>query len=226
MNKNSVNSHPLLCLAVLSLLLSSLPLGAQADDRGKGHSRVLDQLTQFDGGCETNQCEDVRFSIHRAPVCPNGPNASLDNYSVSMVREYSGDLSGGASMLVRAEDGLSFDLSATGLRQNAPYTVWWVAFNPGNECISSEDPCSCTADSLRPGVDSVFYATGAMTDRLGTVNFAGNINYGTVPTGFDQVPFGGLFGVGIQPGAEIHFVIRDHGPAMQGGGRRDFGDDD
>jgi len=203
MNKNSITPYPLFPLIALSLLVSTLPLAAKADDRGRGHSRLIAQLTQFDGGCETNQCEDVQFSIHRAPVCSNGPSASLNDYSVSMVRE-----------------------SSTGLRRNAPYTVWWVAFNPGNTCISSEDPCSCSAASLRPGDDSVFYATGAMSDRLGTVNFAGNINYGEVPTGFDQVPFGGLFGAGIQPGAEIHFVIRDHGPALRGGGRRDFEDDD
>ena len=222
MYKNSINRYPLLPLISLILIV---PLGAQADDRGKGHSRVLAQLTQFDGGCGTNPCEDVQFSIHRAPVCTNGPNANLNDYSVSMVREFSLDLSGGASTLVRADDGLSFSLSSTGLRRNAPYTVWWVAFNPGNECISSEDPCSRSAASLRPGVDSVFYATGAMSDRLGTANFAGNIDYDEVPTGFDQVPFGGLFGVGISPGAEIHFVIRDHGPALRGGGRRDDDDD-
>lgn len=226
MNKHSNSPYLLFPLIALCLVLSSLPLGAKADDRGRGHSRLIAQLTQFDGGCETNQCEDVQFSIHRAPVCSNGPNSSLSNYSVSMVREFSEHLSGGTSTLVRAEDGLAFSLSSTGLRRNAPYTVWWVAFNPGNECISSEDPCSCSAASLRPGADSVFYATGAMSDRLGTVNFAGNINYGEVPTGFDQVPFGGLFGVGIQPGAEIHFVIRDHGPALRGGGRRGSEDDD
>jgi hypothetical protein len=147
----------------------------------------------------------------------------LNDYSISMVREFSLDLSGGASTLVRAEDGLSFQLSSTGLRRNAPYTVWWVAFNPGNQCISNEDPCSCSVESLRPGIDSVFYATGAMSDRLGSANFAGNIEYGEIPAGYDQVPFGGLFGVGIEPGAEIHFVIRDHGPALRG--RRHSGDD-
>ena len=143
-----------------------------------------------------------------------------------MVREFSGRLSGGTSTLVRADDGLSFDLSSTELRHNAPYTVWWVAFNPDNDCISSDEPCNCSMESLRPGMDAVFYATGAMTDRLGTVQFSGNVDYGEVPTGFDQVPFGGLFGAGIQPGAEIHFVIRDHGPALRGRARREDRDDD
>lgn len=226
MNKQSAIQHPLFTLIAFSIIVSSMPLDALADDRGKGHSRLLAQLTQFDGGCDVNQCEDVQFSIHRAPICPNGPNAILGDYSVSMVREFSGDLSGGISTLVRAQDGLSFNLSSTELRRNAPYTVWWVAFNPDNECVSSEDPCSCTVESLRPGADSVFYATGAMTDRLGTVDFSGNVNYGEVPTGIDQVPFGGIFGVGIQPGAEIHFVIRDHGQALRGGGRPESDYDD
>lgn len=226
MSKYIVSRYSRYFLQTLLLIVPGVPLVVQADHRGNGHGRLYAQLTQFDGGCEINQCEDVQFSIHRAPVCPNGPNANLENYSVSMVREFSLDLSGGASTLVRAEDGLSFSLTAAGLRQNAPYTVWWVAFNPGNECISSVNPCNCSVESLRPGVDSVFYATGAMTDRLGSVNFTGNIDYDEVPTGFDQVPFGGLFGVGVQPGAEVHFVIRDHGPALRGGGRRDSGDDE
>lgn len=225
MSNNAINRYSPFPLLAFLLVVSSLPLVAQADDRGNGHSRLYAQLTQFDGGCETNQCADVQFSIHRAPVCANGPNTNVNDYSLSMVREFSLALSGGTSTLVRAEDGLSFDFSATGLRRNAPFTVWWVAFNPDNDCISSEEPCSCTADSLRPGADSVFYATGAMSDRLGTANFAGAIRYGEVPTGFDQVPFGGLFGVGIEAGAEIHFVIRDHGPALRGGGRRDSDED-
>lgn len=226
MNNHSINQFSLYCTLALILCIASLPLVAKAEDRGQGHGRLLAQLTQFDGGCDVNACDDVRFSIHRAPVCPNGPDANLGDYSVSMLREFSGDLSGGTSTLVRAADGLSFDLSSAALRRNSPYTVWWVAFNPDNPCISDTDPCSCTSESLRPGLDSVFYATGAMTDLLGTANFSGHIDYGEVPTGFDQVPFGGLFGAGIDLGAEIHFVIRDHGPALRGGGRRGAGTGD
>lgn len=205
-----------LATVLLTMLAASLP--AHAKPRHGGGLRA--QLTQFDGGCPPNRCQDVQFSIHRAPVCPNGPSLGLNEYSAGMVREVSGRLAGGGSTLVRAEDALAFDLSTTGLRPNAPYTIWWVAFNPDNPCISGEDPCNCGVDSLRPGADSVFYATGAMSDRLGSANFAGRIDYGQVPDGFDQVPFGGQFGVGIQPGAEVHLVVRDHGRALRRGWRK------
>jgi len=221
MKKNVTKRCSLFRMIALPLAALILPFGTEADDRNNGHSRLVEQLTQFDGGCPPNQCEDVQFSIHRATVCLNGPNAGIDRYSVSMVREFSGHLSGGSSTLVRADDGLAFNLTTTSLRPNSPHTIWWVAFNPDNPCISNEDPCSCSAEALRPGADSVFYATGAMSDRLGSVSFAGNVEYGEVPAGIDQIPFGGLFGVGIQPGAEIHFVVRAHGPALDGGGHRD-----
>ncbi len=213
MNNRTTRTFFATAVALCLVLLSPASI---ADGHRNGPSRLMEQLTQFNGGCPPNVCEDVRFSIHRAPVCPNGPDARGLNYSLSMVREFPGALSGGSSTLVRTEEGLAFDLSTSGLRANAPYTVWWVAFDPGNPCISATDPCSCSADALRPGADSVFYATGAMSDRLGSADFAGSIGYGEVPTGTDQVPFGGAFGVGIQPGAEIHFVVRDHGPALRG----------
>lgn len=207
-------------IAVLLMAHSALADG----DRGRGRAALKAQLTQFNGGCPPNAlevpggCIDVQFSIHRAPVCFNGPNVDVGGYSFSMIRDNAdAALEGGSSTLVRAGDGLAFNLTTTGLARNAPYTVWWVGFNPDNPCITDvPGVCSCGADTLRVGEDSIFYATGAMTDKLGTATFAGEIIYGEVPQGFDQVPFGGAFGVGIQEGAEIHFVVRGHGPALKG----------
>lgn len=209
------------CAIAAIFLLHSALAGA---DQGRGDAALKAQLTQFDGGCPPNPlevpggCIDVQFSIHRAPMCTNGPNVDVGGYSISMVRDnFDLALEGGTSTLVRAGDGLAFDMTATGLAPNAPYTLWWVGFNPDNPCITDEPTvCSCGPDSLRVGEDSIFYATGAMTDELGTATFAGEIVYGEVPQGFDQVPFGGAFGVGIQEGAEIHFVVRAHGPAVKG----------
>jgi len=169
---------------------------------------------------------DVQFSIHRAPMCTNGPSANVNGYSISMVRDNADvTLEPGSSTLIRATDGLAFNLTAGGLAPNAPYTVWWVGFNPDNSCIpDGPGVCTCGPDTLRPGQDSIFYATGGMTDHLGTATFAGKVNYGEVPDGFDQVPFGSLFDAGIEAGAEIHFVIRAHGPTVNGNRGRGTGD--
>lgn len=224
--------------ASLVLVTFLVPLTASADDDdGKRRSLLDAQLTQFNGGCPPNPdeqpggCIDVQFSVHRAPVCDNGPNENVGDYSISMVREFAPEgepspLAGGSSTLVRAGDGVAFNLSTSDLAPNAPYTVWWVGFNPDNPCIDeSTKTCSCTGNDLRPDKDSVFYATGGMSDRLGTATFAGNVEYKTLPDGVDQVPFAPDFANGLQLGAEIHFVIRAHGPALRGRGRRG-GDDD
>ena len=211
-------------LASFAIAVLLVPVYSVADDdRGRGHSRLKAQLTQFDGGCPPNAlespdgCIDVQFSIHTLPSCTDGPTVNVDGYSISMIRDNAdASLEGGSSTLVRAGDGLAFNFTTNGLRPNAPYTVWWVAFNPDNPCVAA---CDCGGLSLRPSLDSIFYATGAMTDVLGTVTFAGEVKYGEVPDGFDQVPFGGLFPAGIDEGAEIHFVVRGHGPALRGGGR-------
>ncbi len=230
--------------ASLVLVTFLVPLTASADDDdGKRRSLLDAQLTQFNGGCPPNPdeqpggCIDVQFSVHRAPVCANGPNENVGDYSISMVREFAPEgepspLAGGSSTLVRAGDGVAFNLSTSDLAPNAPYTVWWVGFNPDNPCIDeSTKTCSCTGNDLRPDKDSVFYATGGMSDRLGTATFAGNVEYGKLPMGFDQIPVfdtpdGPItFNAPLENGAEIHFVIRAHGPALRGRGRRG-GDDD
>ena len=220
--KNISFVRMLISFAIAAVLLSHISL---ADgNRGRGRAALKAQLTQFDGGCPPNPleviggCIDVQFSVHRAPSCTNGPNANINGYSISMIRDNAdAALEGGSSTLVRASDGLAFNLISNGLARNAPYTVWWVGFNPDNTCIT-DDPavCTCGPDRLRAGQDSIFYATGAMSDKLETATFAGEIIYGEVPDGFDQVPFGGAFGVGIQEGAEIHFVVRAHGRALKG----------
>ena len=169
-------------------------------------------LTQFNGGCPANSsdnpasCVDVQFSVHRAPVCANGPNALIeDTYSISMVREFSGALVGGSSTLVRAGDGVSFNLSTTGLAPNTPHTVWFVGFNPDNACIVNGGECTCGENDI----DSVFWGAGAMTDSLGSATFIGHINYDELPSGYDQVPFD-VFDEPLEEGAEIHLVVRAH----------------
>ncbi len=222
-------------LPVAALLVSP---GAGADDDPAGDP-LLEQLTQFNGGCPPNPvdepggCIDVQFSIHRAPLCFNGPSAEVGLvlsdtvnivYYLSTVRKFAapGDpspIAGGASTLIRDSDGVSTTLTTTELAPNAPYTMWWVGFNPDNPCV---DACNCDADTLNAATDSVIWATGAVTDALGTATFAANLEYGETPDGEDQIPFAPDFANGIEDGAEIHLVIRAHGPALTGGG----GDDD
>ena len=183
------------------------------------NARLMEQLTQFNGGCPPNDgCSNLQFSVHRAPVCVNGPDSSVSaTYSVSMVRQAAPGLPlrGGSSTLVRATDGVAFDFSTGGLEPEAPFTMWWVAFNPDNPCISDGADCTCGGPDLRPGEDSVLFAAGTMSDLLGNAHFTGSIAYGEVPSGPDQAT---AMNAPIEAGAEIHLVIRGHGPALNGNG--------
>lgn len=99
-------------------------------------------------------------------------------------------------------------------------TVWWVVFNHPEHCATS--PCG-EPDLFEPDVGgSVFYATGAVSDEDGNVTFVASA-YETDPVRFaDTDPNTAmlqLFGLPAGPGlldsaqAEIHLVVRVHGPA-------------
>ena len=127
----------------------------------------------------------------------------------------------GTSELVRdfTERRVSMTLNTRELRRNAPYTVWWVVFNDPSLCAN---PCACGPDDLsNPGEIGigVFWATGGTSDRFGQATFAAQIDEGEVPEGEDQVPFieGVQFDRPIEDAeeAEIHLVVRDHGPLQR-----------
>lgn len=94
-------------------------------------------------------------------------------------------------------------------------TVWWVVFNKPDNCATS--PCG-ESDLFRPAVQaSAFYATGALTDEEGDVMFVTPL-YETVPGRFQNIDLNTslLGGPGLLDArkAEIHVVVRSHGPAL------------
>lgn len=94
-------------------------------------------------------------------------------------------------------------------------TVWWVVFNKPENCATS--PCG-EPDLFEPAVQaSAFYATGALTDADGGVMFVTSL-YETVPGKFKRIDLNTslLGGPGLMDArkAEIHAVVRSHGPAL------------
>ena len=118
----------------------------------------------------------------------------------------------GTTVLARTKAGVGFTFNTRDLAAEAPYTVWWVTFNRPSRCLV---PYRCGSDDLgNPAAEpGVFFATGRMSDSYGQAEFSGQVDYGELPQGEDQVPFPGLDRP-IRPGAEIHLVIRAHGPAL------------
>ncbi|MEO1251322.1 MAG: hypothetical protein AAFW81_03115 [Pseudomonadota bacterium] len=131
---------------------------------------------------------------------------------VSLTEDEASSPISGASTIIRTKTGVGFDFNTSELEPGAPYTMWWVTFNRPGRCLT---PFQCAlVDLSDPRVDAgVFFAGGRVADAFGQATFAGEINYGELPKGDDQVPFPGIESP-IKPRAEIHLVVRAHGAAI------------
>lgn len=112
---------------------------------------------------------------------------------------------GSSAKLQRSEDTVWIKVNTTGLPAGA-YTLWAVIFNNPENCQTS--PCG-SADVGGDGVNgSVLWLTGGVVGEDNVGHFAGHIEEGMPP---GQV----LRGPGLldAEGAEIHIIVRYHGPA-------------
>jgi hypothetical protein len=116
-----------------------------------------------------------------------------------------------SSKLVRTGAGVSMTLQTSGLTPGSTVTVWWVIFNNPEYCSGGMNPfgLKCDAgDFSNPDVEaSVMIAAGHVIGGSGMGNFGGSIKVGK-DTKFVALP-GGLTN---PEGADIHLVVRDHGP--------------
>ncbi len=117
----------------------------------------------------------------------------------------------GTSFLFRTGTGVAFTLNTRSLAPGSPYTAWWVVFNRPKACLA---PYACEgADLSNPEVKpGVYFATGRVADEHGQASFAAELDYGELPEGEDQVPNPARANP-VRPKAEIHLVLRSHGPA-------------
>ncbi|MDJ0946550.1 MAG: hypothetical protein QNJ30_24135 [Kiloniellales bacterium] len=156
-----------------------------------------------------------------APALPSRTLAAADeaaSVSFAGVKEFDaagGGVVDGATILHRGAEGVAYTFSTRDLQRAAPYTNWWVTFNNPEACTT---PCACSdVDFENAAVDiGVFLATGRVSNGFGQAEFAAEIDYGELPDGRDQVPFAPAFASPIEPGAEIHLIVRAHGPRLFG----------
>lgn len=125
----------------------------------------------------------------------------------------SGPIANSSSVLIRNRNGVWYYISTTGLLPGGPYTNWWVIFNHPEFCA----PPGCMAkDFPQNGGDprveaSVLWATGRVVDANGHGTFSAHLAAdGTAP---GEVRFGPAL---LNPRAEIHLIVRSHGPALTG----------
>ena len=125
---------------------------------------------------------------------------------------------GTVSTLVRRAGGVSLSVDTLGLNPGEVYTIWWVIFNNPSAC--SEGGC-VGPDLSNPETEAtVGYATGEIADENGMATFRAVLAVGdnSFALGNDAgFPFELVLpspGLSDPFGAEIHAVLRTHGPAL------------
>jgi hypothetical protein len=120
----------------------------------------------------------------------------------------------GDSTLIRTERGVTVTLRTTGL-ERGPHTMWWVIWNNPQAC--GEDGCN-DMDFGNPAIDvDIGYAAGVVAGESGRGSFTARLQEGRPQSGF-PTEFGITSGSGLidAQGAEIHLVVRSHGPRIPG----------
>lgn len=114
-------------------------------------------------------------------------------------------IEGSSARLQRSADTVWIKINTTQLPAGA-YSIWAVIFNNPENCQSS--PCASSDVGLAGVNGSVIWLTGGVVGEDNVGHFSGHIEEGMPP---GVVNFGpGLLDA---EGAEIHNIIRYHGPA-------------
>jgi hypothetical protein len=140
--------------------------------------------------------------------------AASADHSSSSVWRFSDGAAVGSSELVRTRSGVSIRLHTQAPAGDA-VTVWWVVFNNPDECDGAEgSPFRCAeSDLFNPEVEgSVQYAAGHIVGASGTYNVASHLSEGdTSGCAFGSDVCAGLIDASQ---ADVHLVVRTHGPAL------------
>jgi hypothetical protein len=139
---------------------------------------------------------NLKTSIERVRSLPSGATVPAAGASLS-----------------RNNDAVFGTISTSGLAPGSVVTLWWAIFNNPQFCANAE----CAASDLNtPAVNgSLQYGGGHVVGANGRADFSGYLaagdNTGAV------YPFANMPnpapGVALPKSAQIHLVIRSHGPA-------------
>lgn len=124
-------------------------------------------------------------------------------------------IEGAVAELTRTDTGVGYSLRTAGLVEGHAVSIWWVIFNNPEECATGPaEPCEID-DLFNPDVAaSVQSGGGHAVGASGKAGFAGHLNEGQVTTSHPLHEAFDLENPGLlnPRGAEIHLVVRSHGP--------------
>ena len=125
----------------------------------------------------------------------------------------------GGATLTRTRGGISLQVGTTELDGHGVYTVWWIYFTFPRKCtdpiVDVGSLCGLNDLLSNPAVRATArYATGGIADKHGTLNLAAAWSRGAAPDGMDVIVGDGK--LRNVAGAEVHIIVRDHGPPEPG----------
>lgn len=135
---------------------------------------------------------------------------------------------GSRANLTTDPSGGTLSLYTTGLSAGHAYTLWWAIFNHPEACSAAcgEDDVFVDGDPmLGPNFEqieavgvSVVFGTGQIVDESGTATFTSQLDAGDVRGEREVVlgPQDGPAGLLEPMTAEVHAIVRSHGPPIQG----------
>lgn len=121
----------------------------------------------------------------------------------------------GRARLFRGRNGLSVHMYTSNLIPGHTYTLWWVVYNKPENCINS--PCGGVDNSNTEVMRELLYATGKVITEGDRGSFRAVLRKGdtsgSINSELNLPEYGGLL---YPQSAEVHMVIRSHGPAIPG----------
>ena len=160
-------------------------------------------------GCDTHSLEEPGLSVE-SERAGNGRTSRNTMYT------FTGLSPVGTTYLRRNNDAVAMIINTSELKENYAYTAWWVIFDRPEFCT----PPGCSEDDIfedalaggpnKMEVSILGAADGSVVGADGHAYYRGKLAKDDAR--------GSVFGDGLDNprSAEIHFVIRSHGPAIPG----------
>ncbi|MGI9623390.1 MAG: hypothetical protein ACR2PK_11180 [Acidimicrobiales bacterium] len=142
--------------------------------------------------------------------------AGTDNSPLQSFEDGSAIGKGAHTSLKRSSDSIDVAVHSRNLVPGNAYTVWLAIFNDPAGCVDG-----CDGGDVFPGspaaVSVIWSGVGGVANGGGNLNARASLSEGN-PEGYQQL-FTSLGAGALDPGfvdaegAEIHMIVRDHGPS-------------
>jgi hypothetical protein len=166
------------------------------------------------------QPADEAATLHPMAAAAFGANRAMVETSEVFTFVPEEPVAGAVAQLVRTGSGIAYSLRTNGLMNGHAYSIWWVIFNNPEACDGDcgiEDLFVDFPTDLTPNPEvnpAVMSGGGNVVGQSGRAGFAGHLNEGQITN--EHPLFIGGPGLLDARGAEIHLVVRSHGPMIPG----------